>query len=570
MAARLKRLVSEVRRRKVHRTAGAYVVAAIMALEGADLILPSMAVPTWTYDVLVLFVVALFPIVIVVSWIFDITGRGMVRTDGLVIEPRASAGVRRSVAEADSEVIDSLAILPFRTVGNDPDDEYLSEGIAESIINRMSGLSGLRVVPRASAFRYGGSDVDLAVVGDDLNVRAVVTGRVHHRGTNLLVQAELVDVGREAQLWGEKYSRPMEDVLDLQEEMATEIHRALSQTLSREDERRLRHRETTHTEAYQEYLRGRYHWNERTAEGFRAATRHFREAIGLDPRYARAYSGLADTYNVLGYYSLQAPGESYPPAKVAAEKALELDPSLAEAHASLGYATLFYDRDWEAAAEHFREAIRHDAGYASAHQWYAWYFLVMERFDESVKQLEEAQRLDPLSLIINDHLAYGLLLAGRAEEAWGQIRKTQGLSPDYPLALWRLGDYRVTQGEPEKAVGAYERAVELTDGQLCLGYLGMAKAGMGDVEGAHAVLERMTEESANRYISPLDCALVYAGLGDVDATFEWLKTAEEERVSDLVRLKLLPWPEAVSSDPCFRELTHRLGLPDLAREALNK
>ena len=332
----------------------------------------------------------------------------------------------------------------------------------------------------------------------------------------------------------------MEDVFDVQEEMATEIYRALSQTLSKEDERRLRSRDTDHAEAYQEYLKGRYHWNKRTAEGFRAATRHFREAIGKDPGYALAYAGLADTYNVLGYYSIQAPSESYPPAQVAAEKALEIDPSLAEAHASLGYATLFYDRDWEAAAEHFRTAIRHNPGYATAHQWYAWYFIVREQFDETVARLEEAQRLDPLSLVINDHLAYGYLLAGRTEEARGQIRKTQGLSPDYPLALWRLGNYRVAQGEPEKAVEAYERAVELTDGQLCLGYLGMAKAGMGDVEGAHAILTRLAEESANRYISPLDRALVYAGLGDLDATFRWLDMAEEERVSDMVRLKVLP------------------------------
>ena len=583
MVARLKRFVVEVRRRKVHRTLGVYIVVAIMVLEGADLILPSMAVPTWSYNLLVFLVVSLFPIVLVLSWAFDLTHRGVVRTEALPdpassdgagepaeTEPATPSQDRSSPAAYDppdgagdgpSEVIDSVVILPFSTLGDDPDDEYLSEGIAESIINRMSRLSGIRVVPRSAAFRYDGSDPDLAVLSEELNVSAVVTGRVRHRGSNLLVQVELVDVAREAQFWGENYSRPMEDVLDVQEEMATEIYRALRQTLSEEDERSLRRRETDHAEAYQEYLKGRYHWNKRTPEGFRVATRHFREAIGKDPEYALAYAGLADTYNVLGYYGIQAPVESYPPAMVAAEKALKIEPSLAEAHASLGFATLFYNRDWNAAAEHFQAAIRHDPDYASAHHWYAWYFLVRERFDETLTRLEEALRLDPLSLVINDHLAYGYLLLGRTEEARSQIRKTQELSPEYPLAWWRLGNYRQTQGELARAAEAYERANEVTNGLLCLGYLGMVKAEIGDIEAAHGVLTRMAEESTNRYISPLDRALVYAGLGDLDATFQWLDAAVEERVSDVVRLKLLPWPEAVVADPRFRDLVHHLELP---------
>jgi len=343
--------------------------------------------------------------------------------------------------------------------------------------------------------------------------------------------------------------------------MATEIYKALSQTLSQEDEATLRYRETEHAEAYQDYLKGRYHWNRRTADGFREATKHFRDAIGKDPSYALAYAGLADTYNVLGYYSAQAPKDSYPPAKVAAEKALEIDPTLAEAHASLGYATLFYDRDWEAAAQHFRDAIHHNPKYASAHQWYAWYFMVVEDFAQCVESLEEAQRLDTLSLVINDHLAYGYLLAGRMAEARGQIRKTQGLSPDYPLALWRLGDYRVAQREPERAVDAYRQAADVTDGRLCLGYLGMAMAEMGDLAGAEATLERMDMNSSVRYISPLDRALIFAGMGQWDLAFRWLDKAIDARVSDVVRMKLLPWPGLMRSDPRFAEMVERLNLP---------
>jgi len=570
MRARSKRFFAELRRRKVHRTVGAYFVLSVMVLEGADLILPSIGVTAQTYDVLVILVVALFPVAMILSWIFDITGAGLVRTDrhevgGAARPPRSDPSgpevAKKEGTQAHSDVIDSLAILPFDTVGDDPDDQYLSEGIAESIINRMSRLSGLRVVPRASAFRYNGDNIDLAVVGDELHVRAVVTGRVQQRGDTLVVQAELVDVAGPSQLWGEHYKRPMEDVFDLQEEMATEIYLALSQTLNREDKRALRHRDTEHAEAYQDYLKGRYHWNRRTTAGFREATHHFRNAIGKDPGYALAYAGLADTYNVLGYYSSQAPKESYPPAKVAAEKALEIDPTLAEAHASLGYATLFYDREWETAAQHFRDAIGHDPGYASAHQWYAWYFLVMERFEESVSQLEEAQRLDPLSLVINDHLAYAYLLSGRIEDVRGQIRKTQGLSPDYPLALWRLGDYRVATHELERALVAYERAVDLTQGQLCLGYLGLVKGMTGDIEGAKAVLGRMDDDSGIRYISPLDRALALAGIGNVDETFDSLERAIEERVSDVVRIKLLPWPDSVRSDARFAEMVDRVGLP---------
>jgi TolB-like protein/Tfp pilus assembly protein PilF len=565
-----------------------------MVLEGADLVLPTMGVPDWTFNVLVAVVVLTLPIVVTLSWVFDLTPGGLVKTGSSQESTASHEGKRlwsedelreagwtlrhkrpeydtlkrlraptasaRSRRDTLPEAIDSLAILPFVNSGGDPEGDYISDGITESIINKMSRISGVRVVPRASAFRYRESVQTLEQVGEELSVRAIVTGSVKHHGARLLVQAELVDVEREAQLWGEHYSGAWSDVFEVQEEIASEISKSLKLELTGDDQKELEKRETEHPEAYQEYLRGRFHWNKRTAEGFRTATTHFRAAIGRDPQYAEAYTGLADTYNVLGYYTLQAPGDSYPPAKVAAEKALEIDPELAEAHASLGYATLFYDRDWEQAREHFERSIALNPKYASAHQWYGWYLLVMERFEETVAAMERALSLDPLSLIINDHLAYAYMLADRFKDARRQIDRTRGLDPDYPLALWRLGEWYLVKNDLAEAEEAYARAAELTEGRLAMGYLGLTYGLSGQEDEARGVLRRLDELAANGYVSPLDRALVHAGLGEADEAFRRLEEAAEERVSDIVRLRLLPWPEWLKADPRFIDLAKSLRL----------
>jgi serine/threonine-protein kinase len=460
-----------------------------------------------------------------------------------------------------SQMIQSVAVLPFENVSRDPELEYLSEGITESLINHMAMVPGLRVVPRATVFRYRDRLADLGVIGHELQVQTLLTGRVQERGQTLVVKTELISVGQQAQLWGQQYVRTLADLFAMQEDMAAEIARSLKIHLTGEDLERMLRRPTESPEAHRAYLKGRYHWNKRTAAGVRKATEFFQQAIDLDPDFGSAYSGLADCYTASGYYNMRPPRESFPRAKAAAQRAVQIGDTRAEAHASLGFVSLFYDRDWDLARAEFERALELNPDYATAHQWYAWYFIVMGRFDDALAAMQRAHDLDPLSLIINDHLSYALKLAGHRDDALAQALRSIELDPSFPTAYWRLGSIYRDAGRFEEAIAAYRRAFELTDGRLCAGYLGLTLGVTGRTEEARTILERLTVQSGDSYISPLDRALVHAGLGEYDLVFRELDRAVEDRVSDLSRFTLLPWPAGLSADPRYQEMVARLRLP---------
>lgn len=457
--------------------------------------------------------------------------------------------------------IDSLAVLPFEYPAASSDDEYLADGITESILNKLTRVSGLRVVPRSIVFRYKRRDIDIPTVAAELRVRALVTGRVRQRGQTLMVSAELTDTVSESQLWGDRIARSAEDIFAVQEEMAGEIVKSLRVRLSTEEREALMRRYTEDAVAYRAYLRGRYQWNKRTQDGFQRAIGHFEEAIDRDPSYALAYAGVADSYNVLGYYNYLAPREAYPRAKSAATRALDIDDSLAQAHASLGYTRLFYDWDWSGAEASFQRALALDPTYASAHQWYAWCLLVTRRMDEMIEAMRTALQLDPLSLIINAHMGYALFWAGRHDEALDQLNRTLLLDPDFALTYWPLGAVHVWEGRHAEAIAAFTRLVQLTDGALGLGYLGITAGIGGRPDITRDCLRRLDEAAASRYTSPLDRAICHAGLGEVEETFRWLARAVDERVSDLIRLRVLPWPAEVRGDARFERTAASIGLP---------
>ena len=459
-----------------------------------------------------------------------------------------------------TRAIPSVAVLPFVNAGGDKEAEYLSDGMTESIIYSLARLPGLRVVPRTTAFRYKESDKPLAVIAREVKAKAIVTGRVAMRGQQLNVQAEMVDPFKDSQLWGERYTRTFADVFAVQEEMATAISSSLQLRLSHEDRARLAARPTQDSLAYEAYLKGRHHWNKRTIPAFIHATEYFQQAIDRDPRFTLAYAGLADTFNVLGYYNAKPPRTVYPRAKAAAARALEIDPTLAEAHASLAYATLFFDRDWAEAERHFHAALTHNPKYASAHQWYGWYLLVMERFDEMVEEMQHAAVLDPLSLIINDHLGYALSLAGRHDDAVAQLQRTLELDPNFSLTHLRLGLLWRLLGRADEGRAAVEQAVKLSEERIGLGYLGQAYGADGMPEQARSVLQRLTARAEHNYVSPLDYALAYDGLGEVDQVFTHLDRAVDDAISDLVRLKVLAWSSVVRRDPRFDRLAKKIGL----------
>ena len=465
------------------------------------------------------------------------------------------------VATSISGPIDSLAVLPFASAGANSDDEYLADGITESILNKLTRVSGLRLVPRSTVFSYKGRDVDLAIVARELRVRALVTGRVMQRGQTLVVSAELTDMATDSQLWGDRLTRSTTDIFAVQEEMAAEIVKSLRVRLSAEERQELVRRQTENSVAYHAYLRGRHQWNKRTRDGFMRAIEHFQEAIDSDPQYAAAFTGLSDTFNVLGYYNFMPPHDAYPRAKAASMRALEFAPELAEAHASLGYTQLFFDWDWEAAGSSLRRAIAIDPSYASAHQWYAWYLLVGGRMEEMIASMRTALQLDPLSLIINAHMGYALFSAGRHDDALKQLHGALALDPDFALTYWPLGAVHVWQGNGDEAIAAFRSLVTHTQGTVGLGYLGLTAGHFGRPEIARESLRQLEAAAASRFVSPLDHAICHAGLGEFAAAFDWLDRAFEERVSDLVRLKVLPWPADMRNDARFATAVARLRLP---------
>ncbi|MDX2121086.1 MAG: protein kinase [Gemmatimonadota bacterium] len=457
--------------------------------------------------------------------------------------------------------IDSLAVLPFACPATNSDDEYLADGITESILNRLTRVSGLRVVPRSTVFRYKGRAEEATQIGAELRVRALVTGRVVQRGGQLMVSAELTDTGTESQLWGDRFVRSSTDIFAVQEEVATEIVKSLKLQLSAEEHRELTRRQTEDSDAYHAYLRGRHMWNKRTADGFTLALKHFQEAIDHDPRFAQAYAAMADTYNLLGYYNFKPPREVYPRATAASTRALELDPGLAEAHASLGYSRLFFDWDWEGARSSFAEAIAHDPGYASAHQWLGWYYLVTGQTDQMLAAMRTALKLDPLSMIINAHMGYALFCAGKYDEAIAQLKSALLLDPDFSLTYWPLGAVHFWMGNGEESIRAFRSLVELTNGGVGLGYLGLAAGKFDRTDLARSALARVEEAARKRYTSPLDRSLCLAALGEYESAFTWLDQAFEDRVSDLVRMQVLPWPADMRNDPRFAQAVARLKLP---------
>jgi TolB-like protein/Flp pilus assembly protein TadD len=477
-------------------------------------------------------------------------------------------GLDSSIARASSQPAQSIAVLPFADLSPEHDQEYFCDGLADELISDLGSLDGARVASRTASFQFKGQSLDVAEIGRRLNVGSILEGSVRKAGNRVRITVQLTSVQDGYQLWSERYNRDMDDIFAIQDEIAKAILGKLTLHLAHGNATGMltlrARRRPDDPEAYHEYLRGRFYWNKRTASAFQQAVHHFERAVERAPDYAMAHAGLADTFNVLGYYNVLPPRNAYPRAKAASARALEADPGLAEAHASLGFSLLFFDRDWDGAERSLREAIALETSYPSAHQWLAWVLFVRGRFGEALESMRRAHDLDPLSPVIGCHLAYSLALVGRRAEAIDHLRSTLLLDPAFPLAHWFLGSLRLSDDRAEDAIQSFRSAVEASDGRVGLGYLGRAYAQAGRRADAVEVLARLERDAGARFVSPLEAALVHAGLGDLAAAFEALERAFEERVSDLSRLNLLDWPGAVCADPRYASLLARLDLPAAA------
>ena len=458
----------------------------------------------------------------------------------------------RDKAGASTTAIQSIAVLPFVDDSPDADAEFLDDEIAESLVNSLTKLPKLRVVPRSVMVGYKGRNVDPRKVGEELNVRAVVTGRVHRHGDTISIQADLIDLDSVSQIWGQHYDRRLSDILLVQEEISRDIFENLRLKLNVEEQKQL--------EAYRLYLRGRNAWNKRTPEGLQQGIDYFQQAINTDPNYAAAYAGLADCYNMQVIYGVDQPKEGFPKAKEAAVKALEMDETLAEAHTSLAFIKFRWDRDRVEAEREFQLAIKYKPTYAPAHQWYSSYLVALERFDEAVAEARRTQELEPLSFIASSHLGWILYLSGRNDEAIATCTKILNLDPNSFPARRYLGLAYEQKGMYPQAVEEFQKGVKLSGSPLMLALLGHAYAASGKTAQARQVLTDLHELETRRYISPYTVAAIYTGLGERDQSFKWLERAYEERDVWLMNLKVDPVFAKLRSDKRFQDLLTRAGL----------
>jgi serine/threonine protein kinase/Flp pilus assembly protein TadD len=461
--------------------------------------------------------------------------------------------------------IDSLAVLPLVNSRNDAETEYLADGITECIINSLSKLPKLRVVPRSTVFRYKNQQTDLQQVGSELGVRAVFAGRILQIGDSLVVNAELVDIANEAQIWGENYRREMTDIFTLLDEIAEDISEKLKLKLSGEDKKQLSKRYTENSEAYQFYLKGRYFvTSKRTEEWIKKGIEYFQKAIDLDPNYALAFSGIAEAYGFLASSTGGwRPHDAYPKAEAAALKALELDDSLGEAHCSLGFSRLLYDWNFPEAEREFEKAIELSPNYPNSHDGYGFYLKAVGRHAEAIEKCKQAQKLDPLSPFAHVSLGYAHYFARDYEKAIEECRKALEMDKHSTFAHRNLGLAYLQQGKLEKAVEALSNAVKFSHGGLAFeSYLGFAYAVAGKKREALEVLASLEDLDRERYVPAYNFAIIHAGLGDFDKTFGWFERALKERSGFLPFLKVEPVVDCLRNDSRFDDLHKKNGLTE--------
>jgi TolB-like protein/DNA-binding winged helix-turn-helix (wHTH) protein len=455
----------------------------------------------------------------------------------------------------------SLAVLPLENLSGDASQDYFSDGMTDELITQLGQISELRVISRTSVMTYKRARKPLPEIARELNVEAVVEGTVLRAGNRVRITAQLILAPADQHLWAQSYEGELRDTLALQHKVALAIAEQIRIKLSTLDRPEMKRTKDVNPEAYEAYLRGRYFWNKRTEDGLKKAVDYFNQAIEKDPTYAQAYAGLSDSYALMGdwEYSLLAPAEAFPKAKAAAIKALALDDSLGEAHASLAFVLDLFDWDWESAEREYRRAVDLNPSYATAHQWYAWHLIILARNSESLSEMGKAQNLDPLSLIISADTADILLIARRYEESIKQSRKTMEMDPRFAVAHYQLGEAFALKHRYDEAIAELQRAISFSGGNRTFtSNLAYVYAIAGRKIEARALLNDLTKPSDNHFSNASEIALIHLGLGEKDQAIKLLQKAYDERFNPSVLLR--PCFDPLRSDPRFQELLHRIGL----------
>jgi TolB-like protein/Tfp pilus assembly protein PilF len=444
----------------------------------------------------------------------------------------------------------------------DPENDYFCDGLAEELLNALAKIDGLKVAARTSAFSFKGKNVDVREIGRLLSVRAILEGSVRKADDHLRISAQLINAADGYRLWSERYDRQLADIFSVQDEISLAIVEGLKLKLLGEDRAALFKKYTDNSEAYHLYLKGRYHQNKWTGEGIRKSVEYFEQAIAIDPNYALAHAGLADSYASLSAQNAfgLSVTQTSPIAKAAALRALEIDNNLAEAHQSLGLVKLNFDWDWTGAEKAFKRALELNPNSAHACHWYSHLLIAMNRFDESLNASKRAIELNPLDLDMNIHLGWHYFFTREYDRTLEVARKTLEMDSTFTDAYWLIGWALVQQGQFEGAIDAYRQSRVSQEKHELLAWLGHAYALLGDQAGAQRYIDELDEVSEERYVSPYWIALIYLGLNDKDKTFEYLQRAFDERNAWLVYLNVNPVFDSLRSDVRFDDLLKRVGL----------
>ena len=474
----------------------------------------------------------------------------------------ASLAAWRYSRNRPSPVIRSLAVLPLESLSSDASQDYFADGMTDELISDLGQISALRVISRTSVMAYKHTRKPLPQIARELNVDAVVEGTVLRSKDQVRITAQLIDGASDRHVWSQSYQGELRDTLALQNNVARAIADQIRITVSPREQAALKNVAVVNPAVYESYLKGRYFWNKRTADSLKVALAYFNQAIEEDPNYAQAYSGVADTYALLGdwQYAVMTPKEALPKAKAAAIKALELDSALGEAHTSLAFCLDGFDWDFDSAGKEFRRGIELNPGYATAHHWYAWHLALLRRYDEAIVEMRKAESVDPLSLVINADLAELLALAHSYDESIRQSRKTIELDPNFGLAHNHLGQAYLQKHMNDEAVAELQEAVKLSGGgPTCIANLARAYVASGKKSEAMKLLSDLKKRSTPGHSYASEIAVIYASLGDSDQAMSWLEKGYEERFNPGVLIR--PGFDPLRSDPRFEDLARRNGFP---------
>jgi TolB-like protein/Tfp pilus assembly protein PilF len=543
----------ELKRRNVYKVGVAYIVAGWALSQGIAQVFPVFDVPNWVVRLLVLLIMVGLPVALVLSWMFEITPQGIKRTEtadamrgatqpkkrawiyvvviggllsiGLFFLGRYTAQTPRQSGETSGVIPEkSIAVLPFDNLSGDPDNAYFTEGVQDEILTRLAKVADLKVIARTSTQKFKSTPENLAEIAKQLGVMNILEGSVQKANDQVRVNVQLINALTYAHLWADTYDRRFTDIFTVESEIAKNVADALQAKLTGSEKSSIAKAPTADPKAYELYLKGRFFWNKRSGADLRKAIEYFNQAIAKDPNYALAYAGLADSYLLLPNYGSASTQESVPPARAALKKALELDDSLAEAHASSGLLDTFECR-LERAISDFERAIQLKPNYATAHHWLMFGRLSLGHLDQAIEEGKRALKLDPLSPSINADFAWTYFCARRFDKAERQARKTLEIDPQFFLAHYYLGQVLQFKGHLGEAIAEFQKAFDLNGDPDSLGMLGQGYARNGQKDEAQKVLLRLNEEAKSRYVAPYATALVYLGLGEKERALDELERA---------------------------------------------